>query len=78
MPVLKNVSNYTVDQIKSYASNNNLTLKFIDVDTKGQVNISSWGEYKFYSQKEHKDTILELVKTLTINVKKQSTNNENN
>ena len=75
MAVLKDVSKYSVDQIKNYASNNNLTLKFIDVDTKAQVNISSWGEYKFYSQKEHKDTILELVKTLTINVKKQ-TNNE--
>lgn len=78
LPVLKDVSKYTVSELKSYASSNNLTLKFIDVDTKQEVNLSSYGEYKFYSQKEHKDTILELVKTLTINVKKQSTNNENN
>lgn len=78
MPVLKNVANYSVDQIKNYAASNNLTLKFIDVDTKQQVNLSSWGEYKFYSQKEHKDTILDLVKTLTINVKKQTNNNDNN
>ncbi len=72
LPVLKDVSKYTVDQIKSYASSNGLTLKFIDVDTKQEVHLSSFGEYKFYSQKEHKDILLELVSTLTINVKKQA------
>lgn len=70
IPVLKNLASYSVSQIKSYASSNGLSVKFIDIDTKEEVNISSFGEYKFYSQKEHKDTILELVKSLTIYVKK--------
>lgn len=70
--VLKNVSSYSFSQIKNYASSNNLTLKFIDVDTNQEVNLTSFNEYKFYSQKEHKDTILELVKTLTIYVKKKA------
>ena len=76
-PVLKDVSKYSVEQIKSYANSNNLTLKFIDVDTKQEINLSSFGDYKFYSQKEHKDTLLELVSTLTINVKKQAIQNNN-
>ena len=78
LPVLKDVSKLSVSEIKSYASSNNLTLKFIDVDTKQEVNLSSYGEYKFYSQKEHKDTLLELVNTLTINVKKQTQSTESN
>lgn len=77
LPVLKDVSKLSVSEIKSYASSNNLTLKFIDVDTKQEVNLSSYGEYKFYSQKEHKDTLLELISTLTINVKKQTSNESN-
>ena len=78
MPVLKNVSKYSVDQIKNYANSNGLTLKFIDIDTKQEVNLNSFSEYKFYSQKEHADTILELVHTLTINVKKQVISNTEN
>ena len=70
--VLKDVSKYTVNQIKSYANSNGLTLKFIDIDTKQEVYLNNFSEYKFYSQKEHKDTILELISTLTINVKKQT------
>ncbi len=69
--VLKSMSGYSVDQIKSYASTHGLTLKFIDVDTKEEVSLSSFTNYTFHSQKEHKDTILELVKSLTIYVKKK-------
>ncbi len=70
---LSNVSGYTVDQIKSYASNNNLKLSFINVDNNQTVSISNWNEYSFYSQKEHKDTILDQISTLTIYVKKKAT-----
>ena len=71
--VLKNLSSMSVDQIKSYASSNGLSVKFIDNDTKQEVSISNWNDYKFYKQKEHKDTILSLVKSLTIYVKKKVT-----
>jgi len=70
IPTLKDVSHYSVDEIKSYASSNNLTLKFIDIDTKETISLSSWSNYKFYSQNEHVDTILDQLSTLTINVKK--------
>ncbi len=70
---LSNVSSYTVDQIKSYASSNNLKLSFINVDNNQTVSISNWNEYSFYSQKEHKDTILDQISTLTIYVKKKAT-----
>ncbi len=69
--VLKSMSGYSVDQIKNYASSNGLTLKFIDIDTKETVSLNNFNEYSFHSQKEHKDTILELVKSLTIYVKKK-------
>ena len=84
--VLKDVSSYSVDSIKSYAKSNGLSLKFIDVDTKKEVSINNFSEYKFQWQDEHPDTILSLVKTLTIYVKKkvvttpttqQTTNNTN-
>jgi LCP family protein required for cell wall assembly len=71
--VLKDVKSYSIDQIKSYANSNGLSLKFIDVDTNKEVSISSYGEYKFYSQNEHPDTILSLVNSLTIYVKKNTT-----
>lgn len=68
---LKNVSSYSVSELQSYASKNNLKLKFIDVDTNTEVSLTSYDSYKFYKQKEHKDTILDQIKTLTIYVKKQ-------
>ncbi|MBQ6285153.1 MAG: LCP family protein [Bacilli bacterium] len=69
--VLKSMSGYSVDQIKNYARSNGLTLKFIDIDTNETLSLNNFNEYSFHSQKEHKDTILELVKTLTIYVKKK-------
>lgn len=71
--VLKDVKSYSVEQIKSYASSNGLSLKFIDVDSNKEVSLNSYGEYKFYSQQEHPDTILNLVNSLTIYVQKPTT-----
>ena len=68
IPTLKNLSSYSLDDIKTYASNNKLKLKFIDVDT--NIEITNYEGYKFYSQKEHKDTILNQIDTLTIYIKK--------
>ncbi len=68
---LKNVSGMSVSSIKSYASQNGLKLRFIDADTGQDVNINDYSEYSFKKQKEHKDTILSMVKTLTIYVKKK-------
>ncbi|NLC48646.1 MAG: hypothetical protein GX758_04735 [Tenericutes bacterium] len=68
--VIKDVSKYSVPSIKSYASQNGLELKFIDVKTNQAISLDNYGTYKFSSQKEVKGTILELVKTLTIYVKK--------
>ena len=70
---LKNVSGMSVSSIRSYASSNGLKLKFIDKSTGKEVNISDFSEYTFSSQKEHKDTILDQISTLTIYVKKKST-----
>ena len=69
---LKNLSGYSVANIKSYASKNKLKLKFIDYSTNKEVSLDSWGDYKFHSQKEHKDTILNQLSTLTIYVKKKA------
>jgi hypothetical protein len=63
----------SVSSIKSYASQNWLKLRFIDADTGQDVNINDYSEYSFKKQKEHKDTILSMVKTLTIYVKKKET-----
>lgn len=68
IPTLKNLSSYTLDEIKTYASNNKLKLKFIDVDT--NIEVTNYEGYNFYSQKEHKDTILDQIDTLTIYIKK--------
>lgn len=68
IPTLKNLSSYTLDDIKTYASNNKLKLKFIDVDT--NIEVTNYEGYNFYSQKEHKDTILDQIDTLTIYIKK--------
>lgn len=68
---LKNLSSYSVSSIKSYANKNKLKLKFIDYNTNKEVSLDSWTEYKFYSQKEHVDTIIDQLSSLTIYVKKQ-------
>ncbi len=68
---LKDLSSSSVSSIKSYASSNGLKVKFVDIDTKAEVNIDDWSEYSFYSQKEHKDIILDELDTITINVKKK-------
>ena len=72
IPTLKNVSSMSVSSIKSYASSNGLKLKFIDKDTNQTVSINDYSEYSFYKQKEHKDTILDQISTLTIYVKKKA------
>lgn len=71
IPTLKDVSSYSVSSIKSYASSNKLSLKFIDSDTGSQVYIDDWTNYTFHYQEEHKDIILSQLKTLTIHVKKK-------
>lgn len=68
---LANVSSYSVEKVKKYASSNNLKLKFIDIDTKQEISLDSYTNYKFYSQKEHVKTIIDQLSTLTIYVKKQ-------
>ena len=68
---LKDLSSSSVSSIKSYASSNGLTLKFIDSSNGKTVNIDSFTDYKFHYQKEHKDTLLDQLKTLTIYVKKK-------
>lgn len=69
---LKSMQGNSVDSIKAYASNNKLKLSFINIDNNQTVNISNWNEYSFHSQKEHKDTIIDQISTLTIYVKKKA------
>ena len=68
---LKNLSSYSLDKIKSYASSNGLKVKFIDKATNKEV--IDLDNYKFSSQKEHVDTILDQISTLTIYVKEKVT-----
>ena len=68
---LKNLSSYSVANIKSYASKNKLKLKFVDYSTNTEVTLYSWGDYKFHSQKEHVDTLIDQLSSLTIYVRKQ-------
>lgn len=70
LSTLKDVSSYSIPSLKSYASSNNLSLKFIDIDNGSSVSIDSWGEYIFHSQNEHVDSILNQINSLTIYVKK--------
>ena len=71
---LKNLSSYSLEKIKTYASNNGLKVKFIDKDTNKEIiDIDS---YQFSSQKEHVDTILDQISTLTIYVKQKYTYTE--
>lgn len=78
LATLKNFSGQSVSSIKSYASSNGLSVKFVDIDSKNDVSISEWGTYSFHSQKEHKDTLLKLVNSLTIYVKKASSKTTDN
>ena len=45
IPTLKNLSSYTLDEIKTYASNNKLKLKFIDADT--NIEVTNYEGYNF-------------------------------
>ena len=84
---LKNLSGSSVSSIKSYASSNGLSVKFVDSSNGKTVSINDWSEYKFHYQKEHKDTLIDQLKSITIYVKKKAistpqqqdnSNNENN
>ena len=70
---LNDLSSSSFNYIKSYASNNGLKLKFIDKATNQEV--TDLTNYKFSSQKEHKDTILDQISTLTIYVKEKAVTN---
>jgi LCP family protein required for cell wall assembly len=67
---LKDLSKYSVNQIKQYAQSINKELKFIDYDTNQEVFINDYNEYNFHIQKEHKDIILDQINSITIYVKK--------
>ncbi len=71
---LKNLSSYSLDEIRTYASKNGLSVKFIDKDTNKEIN--DLDSYTFSSQKEHVYTILDQIDTLTIYVKQKITYNE--
>lgn len=66
---MPNLSTYSVSEIKTFASNNNKTLQFVDVDTNQNVDIYDYSTYHFYSQSVHKDTILDMVNDIVIKVK---------
>ena len=66
---MPNLSTYSVSDIKRFASNNNKTIQFIDVDTNQNVDIYDYSTYHFYSQSVHKDTILDMVNDIVIKVK---------
>ncbi len=72
IPTLKSMSGLSVSSIRNYASEHNLKLRFIDSATGQDVSIDDWANYTFVKQKEHKDTILSMVNTLTIYVKKKT------
>lgn len=66
---MPNLSTYSVSDIKRFASNNNKTIQFVDVDTNQNVDIYDYSTYHFYSQSVHKDTILDMVNDIVIKVK---------
>lgn len=66
---MPNLSTYSVSDIKRFASNNNKTIKFVDVDTNQNVDIYDYSTYHFFSQSVHKDTILDMVNDIVIKVK---------
>lgn len=69
---LKDLSTYSIPRLKEYANSVKKDLKIIDYDTNEELNIENYGEYYFFLQKEHKDTILNQIKTITIYVKKSN------
>lgn len=69
---LKSLSGMSVSQINSYASNNGLNVKYVNIDTNETLSISDFSEYSFYSQKEHKDILIDQLNTITVYVKKRS------
>lgn len=66
---MPNLSSYSVSDIKAFASSNNKSLQFIDIDTNQNVDIYDYSTYHFYSQNVHKDTILDMVSDIVIKVK---------
>ena len=70
IPTLKDLSSSSFDSIKKYAKDNGLKVKFIDKSTNKEV--SDLTNYKFSSQKEHIDTILDQINSLTIYVKQKT------
>jgi polyisoprenyl-teichoic acid--peptidoglycan teichoic acid transferase len=66
---MPNLSTYSVNEIRTFASDNNKTLQFVDVDTNQNVDIYDYSTYHFYSQSIHKDTILDMVSDIVIKVK---------
>ena len=69
---LENLSNKTIDEIKTITNKYNLELNIIDYDTNNEIDISNYDNYYFYKQKEHVDTIIQELKSITIYVKKRS------
>lgn len=66
---MPNLSSYSVSDIKAFASSNNKSLQFIDINTNQNVDIYDYSTYHFYSQNVHKDTILDMVSDIVIKVK---------
>lgn len=66
--VLPNFTGYTLDNISEYARINNKNVKFIDIETNEEITDTL--PYYYNSQKEHKDTILDQISTITIYVKR--------
>lgn len=77
LSTLKDLSNYSVPSIKSYANEVNKTLHFIDVETNQQIELNDFTEYIFFYQKEHKDIMLNQIKEINIYVKKRNSSNIN-
>lgn len=69
---LKDLSTYSIERLKTYAKDINKPLKIVDFDTKQELNIESYGEYYFHSQKEHKDIILNQIDSITVYVRKSN------
>lgn len=70
-PTIKNFINYSVSEIKAFATSNNSSVKFIDINTNQEVDIYDYSNYYFHSQKEHVDMLLDQVDYITIYVKKR-------
>ncbi len=69
---LKNLSNLSINQIKDYAEENKLKLNLINYDTNETINTTNYDDYYFIKQKEHVDTIIQELDSITIYVKKRS------